>query len=323
MARKRNRDRPTALNERRKRGTCIKRGLGELDDLDAAPPSQTPACVKVQTGAAAPKCLAGKASTDTSNMAVVSGALAAEEEDVFPSAPLSSSFSSAPSVFGRGWDEWKCVKQLLFAAQDGAGATEARRKALDRIQLVWKARERKHRPLPAYAEATALLMEAVLLDEGGHLSSSGAVSFYGAAISRSVHLMTGTFARGAADTYRKRARMIGFPEEAVEVRQRVAHGALPLLSELRWVCGLVLQFLFQHYWVEQERHLRLMEAEEEEEAEVAEDDAMSAAEPQHNAQSTTVEEMRQLLEDLSEVSEGASTDASGPAEVAHGGWQLC
>ncbi|ESL05976.1 hypothetical protein TRSC58_06357 [Trypanosoma rangeli SC58] len=304
MARKRNRAQPTALDERRKRGTCIKNGLRDLGDLDAAPPS----------------CSSGKLSTDAPAMAAVKGVLAEEGEEAFPSSPPSFSSSSAPSVFGRGWDEWKRVKQLLFDAQDGAGTAEARRKALDRIQLVWKARERKHRPLPAYAEATALLMEAVSLDEGDCLSSSGAVSFYGAAISRVVHLMTGTFARGAADTYRKRARMIGFPEEAVEVRQRVAHGALPLLSELRWVCGMVLQFLFQHYWVEQERHVHLME---EGEAEASEEDPASAAEPQINGPSTTVEEMRELLADLSDVSEDVSNDASDNAGFVQGGWQLC
>ncbi|KAF8293670.1 hypothetical protein TcBrA4_0072670 [Trypanosoma cruzi] len=244
MARKRSRAWQNSPSEKRKRGTCIKSGLGELGDLDAVAPTGT----------------SGRISADVSNTKAV-GAASAEGEFAFSTAPFLSLSRSAPSVFGHGWGEWKRVKQMLFDPQNGTGLTEARRKALNRIQLVWKARERKNRQLPAYAEATALLMEAFSLDEGDKLLSLGAVSFYGAAISRAVHLMTGSFARGAADTYRKRARLIGFPEEAVEVRQRVAHGALPLLSELRWVCGLVLQFLFHHYWVEQERHVHLMEEE--------------------------------------------------------------
>ncbi|PWU89387.1 hypothetical protein C4B63_60g136 [Trypanosoma cruzi] len=302
MARKRSRAWQNSPNEKRKRGTCIKSGLGELGDLDAVAPTGT----------------SGRISADVSNTKAV-GAASAEGEFAFSTAPFLSLSRSAPSVFGHGWGEWKRVKQMLFDPQDGTGLTEARRKALNRIQLVWKARERKNRQLPAYAEATALLMEAFSLDEGDKLSSLGAVSFYGAAISRAVHLMTGSFARGAADTYRKRARLIGFPEEAVEVRQRVAHGALPLLSELRWVCGLVLQFLFHHYWVEQERHVHLME----EETEGEEDNATSGHEVRQSAPSATVEEMRQLLEDLSDVGEDVTDYSKDRVEFLQDGWQLC
>ncbi|EKF30781.1 hypothetical protein MOQ_005395 [Trypanosoma cruzi marinkellei] len=318
IARKRNRAWQNSPNEKRKRGTCIKSGLGELGDLDAVVPPRASACVDPEPNAVAPASTSGSVSADVSNTKTVVAALA-EGEVAFSTAPLLPLSRSAPSVFGHGWDEWKRVKQMLFDAQNGTGLTEGRRKALNRIQLVWKARERKHRQLPAYAEATALLMEAFSLDEGDQLSSSGAVSFYGAAISRAVHLMTGSFARGAADTYRKRARMIGFPEEAVEVRQRVAHGALPLLSELRWVCGLVLQFLFHHYWVEQERHVHLME----EETEGEEDNATSGHEIQRSAPSTTVEEMRQLLEDLSDVAGDATDDSNDHVEFLQDGWQLC
>ncbi|KEG09923.1 cell morphogenesis protein Las1 [Trypanosoma grayi] len=323
MGGKRGRALQAEVRERRKKGTCIKSGLGELGDLDAAPPPLTRARAEEKPATDEPKCTATKdaGSKATATAAVATVALN-EGEDLFSSADFSSPPSTCgtpASVFGHGWGEWRRVKQLLFHSQDGPDATGARRKALDRIELVWQARARKHRPLPAYVESTALLMEAVALDEADRLSASAAVALYGASISRAVHLMTGSFARGADDTYRRRARTIGFPEEAVEVRQRVAHGALPLLSELRWVCGLVLQFLFQHYWVEQEHHVRLLEEEEEEEEE---------REGEEPPQSATVEEMRQLLDELSDDTNEradmkAPADGGSHVEVVQDGWRLC
>ncbi|KAH9584246.1 Las1-like [Trypanosoma melophagium] len=339
MGVKRARAQQTASNERRKRGTCIKKGLDELGDLDFA--------LNPTTGKATTKTNSTKVTSITNHTATTTGSsstmvgtnpltdavkIDTENDMAFHSTPISSSCSPAASVFGHGWEEWRHVKHLLFHSDGNKSVTQGRRIALDRIQHLWQARGRKHRPFPAYVESTALLLEAVSLDEEDKLSSSAAVVFYGAAISRAVHLMTGTFARGEDDTYRKRARAIGFPEEAVEVRQRVAHGALPLLSELRWVCGLVLQFLFQHYWLEQERHVRLMEEEDEEEEVQKKEKGVNTNVLQQREcpPTSTVEEMRQLLEELgstSEEEEGGTDekpigDAPNVAEIVQDGWKL-
>lgn len=314
MTKKRRRVLQVSPGERRKRGTRIKGGLGELGDLDAVEPPKTRARVHVR-----PDVLASDCATAAINAANDSKATAASVSgDKSSLAPLRDLCSSHACVFGHDWEEWRRVKRLLFHTSDDApGAGDDRRSALNIIERVWQARARKKRPLPAYVEATALLMEAKLFDEEGRLLSFAAATFYGAAISRALHLMTGTFARGAADTYRKRARLIGLPEEAVEVRQRVAHGSPPLLSELRWVCGLLLQFLFRRYWMEQERHVRVMERLEEEE-----ESTVDTGRGQRTTHSATVEEMRQLLEELSDSAVDDSGSVSGDIEVFCGCWRV-
>ncbi|KAK7198279.1 Las1-like [Novymonas esmeraldas] len=228
-----------AAAARRFRGHRIRGGLDELGDLDAPQPRRQ--------------------RRDTTSTATTASAAAAE-------APQPTQLSSTPdphssaatdvfsTVFGEDWSEWAEVKRVLF---DMAATSAAKRAALAVIG-VWRLRARKERVLPSYVEATEALVDAMLRDEASELEGDALRLYYGAAISRVVHIITGSFASGAADTYRKRASELGFPEEAVEVRQRVAHGALPLTSELRWVGGLVLQFLFTEYWLEQERQVYLM-----------------------------------------------------------------
>ena len=95
------------------------------------------------------------------------------------------------------------------------------------------------------------------------------VNQYCLAISRAVHLMTAGQAQGvveegvlAPSTYREKAASIEMPEEAVEVRNEVAHGhSLPSLTLLRWTCGLLLDWLFEKYWVLQERHIKTLKDE--------------------------------------------------------------
>ncbi|KAG5504154.1 hypothetical protein JIQ42_05986 [Leishmania sp. Namibia] len=238
-----------ALAERRFRGHRIRRGLEELSDLDAPKKRKErkdDAAAVAESGHASPT---ERAALDTASAPALT-----------PSAPALT--RAAPvifsTVFGEGWKEWAEVRRVLF---DMTATTAAKRSALETIQL-WRQRVRKERELPAYVESTEVLLDAMLQDEEDALKDGPLRMCYGAAISRVVHLMTGSFASGAADTYRKRAGEIGFPEEGVEVRQRVAHGALPLTSELRWVCGLVLQYLFTQYWLEQERQVYLMEQEQ-------------------------------------------------------------
>lgn len=230
-----------AAAERRFRGHRIRGGLDELGDLDV-PQKQR----ERKDAAPSPVAITAAAAAATSTVS----APAAE------SPLLSHSTAVSTTVFGIDWSEWLEVKRVLF---DTEATVEAKRTALDRMQ-VWHLRARKERQLPPYVEATEVLLNAMLQDEADALADGAQRMCYGAAVSRVVHIMTGSFASGSADTYRKRAQEIGFPEEAVEVRQRVAHGALPLASELRWVCGLALQFIFTEYWLEQERQLYLMEA---------------------------------------------------------------
>ncbi|KAG5508719.1 hypothetical protein JKF63_05217 [Porcisia hertigi] len=241
-----------ALAERRFRGHRIRGGLEDLGDLDAPKTrKERKDCAGAVTGAvteAAAKALAEKVETETGVCRSTEGTIAAANiatPEIFS------------TVFGADWCEWMEVKRVLF---DMTATTAAKRSALEIIH-VWRQRTRKERELPAYVESTEVLMDAILQDENDALQDVPLRMCYGAAILRTVHVMTGSFATGFADTYRKRASEIGFPEEAVEVRQRVAHGVLPLVSELRWVCGLVLQFLFLHYWLEQERQVYLMQQE--------------------------------------------------------------
>ncbi|KAG5481941.1 hypothetical protein LSCM1_05653 [Leishmania martiniquensis] len=236
------------LAERRFCGHRIRRGLEELTDLDAPAKSKArkdDATAVVSIRASPPEETATKSDGTDCTKAPL------------PTATCSTS-AIFSTVFGEDWCEWAEVKRVLF---DMTATTAVKRRALETIQ-VWRQRVRKERELPAYVEATEVLFDAVLQDEENALQDGPLRMCYGAAISRVVHIMTGSFASGAADTYRKRATQIDFPEEAVEVRQRVAHGALPLTSELRWVCGLVLQYLFTQYWLEQERQVYLMHQKE-------------------------------------------------------------
>ncbi|EPY27643.1 cell morphogenesis protein Las1 [Strigomonas culicis] len=217
---------PTAKQEKgrqkRLRGHRIKGGLEELGELDA-PPKR----VALDSSAAVHESQSDGES---------------EKEHLHL------------SVFGPDWDEWSQVKSTLFSA---SATPSAKREALSHI-AVWRARERPQRPFPPYVEATELLFSVVCVDEAALLSGAALAQSYGGAISRVVHVMTGSFAAGDADTYRKRAKSMEFPEEAVEVRQRVAHGTFPSISELRWVTSMLLQYLFVHFWRVQEKEIRVM-----------------------------------------------------------------
>ena len=297
--------------ERRFRGRRIRGGLEELGDLDAA-------------AASAPPTQRQRRDLATPATAETRAAAASARVSTLGDAPLLGSSSVvSTTVFGTDWAEWVEVKRRLF---DLDATAEVKRRALERIKL-WHLRARKEREMPPYVEATEVLLDAMLQDEVDALADGPQRLCYGAAISRVVHVMTGSFASGSADTYRKRAHEIGFPEEAVEVRQRVAHGALPLASELRWVCGLVLQFLFTEYWQEQERQLYIMQQADKAPVDVAPTDVSTSmqkkrrkgseeersAAPPTAPPSVSVAEMKALLADL----EGDEKEEEGVAAKIH------
>ncbi|KAG8348415.1 putative Las1 like [Trypanosoma vivax] len=329
MAKKRRQPHAGAAKNCRRLGTRIKRGLDQLSNLDAVTKQSTPKhdstrLERNKRAVKSSKRTQGPSSRDkvASGSVSQSKAITTSVHSCGHSVPLSSSAS------GCGWREWMHIKERLFDQEVGCAGNSGRRQALDHIERVWKARARPNRPLPSYVETTLLLLEAVTHDEENRLSPLAAVMLYGAAISRAVHIMTGSFASGTDDTYRKRARAIEFPEEAVEVRQRVAHGTVPLLTELRWVCGLVLQFLFQKYWIEQEQHLVLLEGHNWEEEEEEEEEGNAIVEETSSLETphATVGEMRALLEELSDDDEDGNDDALNSAcqseAIEVGGWKL-
>lgn len=113
---------------------------------------------------------------------------------------------------------------------------------------------------PPYVEATIHIMDAQQLDRSvlrspsSSISSSVVAQAYSSAITRSVTELTkvsdGKNAKSReASTYRQRAKSVDLPEEAIDVRNQLAHGAaLPTLNMLRWVASLLLQFIFEAAW---------------------------------------------------------------------------
>lgn len=187
--------------------------------------------------------------------------------------PKDVSTISSPHLFNEFITDWKEAKKLLFTVHQSISndstlcATNSKRQFLEYCEL-WHARSRANRLLPGYIEATELLVQAMLVDQFQELSPFSSVLkdftffnstrmvclYYGAALSRIVHVLTGSFTQtDSLNTYRKRAKEVGLPEEVVEVRQRVAHGTVPSITELRWVASMTLQYLFQEHWVPEER----------------------------------------------------------------------
>lgn len=178
---------------------------------------------------------------------------------------------SSPHVFDEFLRDWKEAKKLLLTAHQSISnesticGLNSKRQFLEYCEL-WHARSRTNRLLPAYIEATELLVQAMLVDQFQEQSSSSVLKdypffcstrmvclYYGAALSRIVHVLTGSFTKSdSLNTYRKRAKEVGLPEEVVEVRQRVAHGNIPSITELRWVASMTFQFLFQEHWISEE-----------------------------------------------------------------------
>lgn len=236
---------PVAINSNpRAMGRRIKRGLEELGELDARSfnsPEQK------------------KPRKETKDIQEVRRTNNSEDNLLDDSSSISSAESSVvvSHVFNSNWDDWREAKRAVFSP---SSSVQDKQEFISFCSL-WHSRERAGlREVPPYIEATELLVSAMLLDQENTQPCGIICQSYGAALSRLVHVMTGSFAReGGLDTYRKRAKQIGLPEEAVEVRQRFAHGNVPHITELRWVSALVMQFLFQTYWLEQETEIQQME----------------------------------------------------------------
>ncbi|CCW64971.1 unnamed protein product [Phytomonas sp. EM1] len=286
-----------AQAQRRLRGTRIKRGLEGLHDLDA--PKPRPRTETTPETKPNPQ-------TDAKTEAQF------HQETTTEAEPSTGRTAPVPAVhgfvFGSDWGEWRRVKADLFRPD----ATPAVRARAFETMAVWRARSRQHRPLPAYVESTELLMRVVGMDEMNALVGARELAqAYGAAISRCVHVMTGSFAKGeSGDTYRKRARKIDFPEEAVEVRQRMAHGVVPEITEMRWVCGLLLQFLFLNYWMKQEKHIKLMEASA---ATASGGKASKDLADEETREPASIDDMRALLHELSDGSACNSSEEDDDA----------
>eukprot|EP00796_Vickermania_ingenoplastis_P007086 gene7086-5021_t len=234
---------PIHASNRRALGRRIKRGLEGLHDLDARRPSPAAAASPPPT----------KQRRVESPVRSPSGT---EEDEDGDDAGSSSREDVLPHIFAADWSDWRAAKRAVFRPGSSAGD---KRCFLSLCEL-WRARARSDRVLPPYVEATELLVGPMAMDQSNEQPTGLLAQSYGAALSRVVHVLAGSFARdGGLDTYRKRAHEMGLPEEAVEVRQRVAHGALPHITELRWVSSLVLQYLYQTFWVVQESEVQRME----------------------------------------------------------------
>lgn len=236
---------PAAVNNNpRAMGLRIKRGLEELGDLDATSSANNLPHRK-------------KNRKETENTCDYRNEEKVVECSLNDAPSSSSSAEVVPHVFSWKWDDWREAKRAAFSTT----SSPSDKRQFIYLCSLWHARVRSgEKTVPPYVQATELLVCAMLIDQENIQPNRIICQSYAAALSRLVHVMTGTFVRdGGLDTYRKRAKQIGLPEEAVEVRQRFAHGSVPHITELRWVAAMVMQFLFHNYWSEQEAEIQQME----------------------------------------------------------------
>lgn len=276
--------------DRRKRGTRIKQGLDGLSDLDAKPtaPEEVVPCARSSSSTAT--TLSAENRKPYRDAKRPRSSKAAEDETM----ETEGGDAKLPrTVFAADWSDWLQVKNAVFPVPMISLADVQRAAAVrDAINVMnsWAQRHRRgFVEIPPYAEATRWLIAAQAEDAAHHQrlltkaseSNGGSNSntkvghdapfdvikgMYQHAVSRAVHLLTGSVIRsrtaapdgesGLPTTYRGRAQTTGFPEEAVETRQRIAHGAEPSLMELRWVTALVLQYLYDAYWAVQAAHVQ-------------------------------------------------------------------
>ena len=296
----------TNAKDRRKLGTRIKFGLEDLRQLDAT---------KKDTSAvrASPQSLL-------------------PEPAKRPRAASPPDDASSAGVFG-SWQEWMLLKDLLF--QHTTVDWVARRQALQTARSIlnlWKLRSRPALrgtaatpnavSVPPYVESTVMLLEAQIDDNG----QSQASALYCSAVLRAVHMMTGSIvtARSFRDeqtTYRERAKQLNFPEEAVDVRQRIAHGAVPAVNELRWVCALILQNLYLQFWLPQAQHVSSLEQEDSSRREAVERTASRKRLREEAARRhASTADMYALLEDLDARLPECEVPEALAGEVTEAGW---
>lgn len=229
----RSRQVPAVINgNKRAMGLRIKRGLSELGNLDAK-----------------------KKGAESSGEPKKKRRVEKKEDDAPSLVPNTPQLPTGvcPHVFDRDWEDWKEAKRCIFGSS-GQDLTEKNYQRFFELSAVWRARTREpYRLVPPAVLATELLVYALTVDDG-KFPEQLVAQMYSSCLARLVHVTTGSFNRGEGlNTYRKRAREIGLPEEVIEVRQRTAHGVLPSLTELRWVASMTLEYLFDTYWMPQEK----------------------------------------------------------------------
>lgn len=315
-----------ANTNRRKLGTRIKQGVADIRRLDAAPPTHQVRKRERDSG-----------NSDNSSKNRRTEASATEHSESVATAVEAGAARVLPldtpsSVFSKDWSDWSAVKQQLFSTHTNSeDVFKGVQSALVTIRT-WARRSRHGAGLgavPPYVEATAALAEAQQLDRSTSSSfgaspspadcvvdSSALRASYAHAISRAVHFMTGSLIKSRSfvnenTTYRQRAQSSGFPEEAVEVRQRIAHGAEPTLAELRWVAAMTLQHLFHTYWVAQAAQVQDLNHQQRQKHNAAAQDEERRNRKAAKAarKSVSMDEMERLL---------AAADAAGDNDTAEG-----
>lgn len=303
---------------RRKLGTRIKQGLNDLHDLDA---------VKRAT-------VDGKKSVKRQREEeLATSTSAAAATPVETHLGLVGSVTPPTTVFADDWADWSSVKQQLFPSggpqQKNVEFESGVHDALQTMN-VWLQRSRNgagRATIPAYVEATMLLVKSQQLDrqKTSALDTTCADvlrASYSHSISRAVHLMTGSLVKSRSfmnesTTYRQRAQSSGFPEEAVEVRQRIAHGSEPVLSELRWVAAMTLQHLFHVYWVAQAAQVQDLNYQRRQGAEKAEG-RRQRKEKAAAGKSVSLNEMESLLAAADAAVEASSSDDEAGGQLFFG-----
>ncbi|KAK2590551.1 Cytoplasmic glyoxalase II [Conoideocrella luteorostrata] len=126
---------------------------------------------------------------------------------------------------------------------DGTEKKHQQRQAVARVSM-WMQRGN----CPHMVESTALLMAAVLSDDGD-MATYAVRAAYSAAFSRFV---TGLL-DGHQDKQRKQsmysiAKTIGLPATFVELRHQATHEQLPSLAKLRSAARKALEWIWNYYW---------------------------------------------------------------------------
>ncbi|KAK5993270.1 Pre-rRNA-processing protein las1 [Cladobotryum mycophilum] len=197
-----------------------------------------------------------QSSSSSSNRRVVGGA--GGRANVSPAAGGFSGLTTTTTAAApqAGGDEAQAQAPQGDGAGDGAGAalsqvTDRRDQhhAVARVSM-WMQRGN----CPHMVESTALLMAAVLSDEGSAIENAGSSTYavraaYSAAFSRFV---TGLL-DGHQDKLRKQsmysiAKTIGLPATFVELRHQATHEQLPSLAKLRSAAKKALLWIWDYYW---------------------------------------------------------------------------
>eukprot|EP00658_Telonema_sp_P-2_P019064 TRINITY_DN17479_c0_g1_i1.p1 TRINITY_DN17479_c0_g1~~TRINITY_DN17479_c0_g1_i1.p1 ORF type:complete len:183 (-),score=58.29 TRINITY_DN17479_c0_g1_i1:234-782(-) len=152
---------------------------------------------------------------------------------------------------------------------------------------------------------------------------------YASCLSRAVHTLTGSAITTGSyvdeeTTYRSRASAIGLPEEVVELRRRVAHGGMPLLSEFRIGAALLLSYLHRQFWSSQLQQIRqLIKEEDQAITTMRRRSSIAVAAEEEAEKEVTLDDMQALLDDSSSeeesVEESEDVSATTPANDAVNG----